>query len=221
MTATPKCPSPVSRGRPKDPRKRAAILKAAKTLFAHRGYTETSMDALAQQAGVSKLTVYSHFADKDALLTEVVISTCEAHAPTAYFDPDQPLPLTERLQRIGNGFVDLIMEEEVVGFYRMMAAHAGQDDHLAKLFFNAGPARTIGQFVALLRRAHENRELHIDDPVAAAEHFFCLLKGVHHLRVLVGCAPAPDAAHRHAHVASVIALFLRAYRPGDGGPSSH
>jgi TetR/AcrR family transcriptional regulator, mexJK operon transcriptional repressor len=208
----PCTPATAARGRPKDPRKREAILKSAKTLFATRGYIETSMDALAQQAGVSKLTVYSHFADKDALLTEVVISTCETHAPQAYFDPDQPLPLEERLLRIGSGFVDLIMDPEVVGFYRMMAAHAANDSHLATVFYNAGPARTIAQFAALLRRAHERNELCVPDAVTAAEHFFCLLKGVHHLRVLVGCAQAPDPAAREAHVASAVNLFLAAHR---------
>ncbi|KAG1258263.1 hypothetical protein G6F65_015638 [Rhizopus arrhizus] len=44
-------------GRPKDLGKRAAILEAAKALFIEQGYTGVSMDAIAAQAGVSKLTV--------------------------------------------------------------------------------------------------------------------------------------------------------------------
>ncbi len=52
-------------GRPKDLGKRAAILEAAKVLFIEQGYTGVSMDAIAAQAGVSKLTVYSHFGDKE------------------------------------------------------------------------------------------------------------------------------------------------------------
>ena len=52
-------------GRPKDPAKRLAILEAAKRLFMQNGYDGSSMDAIAAEAGVSKLTVYSHFTDKE------------------------------------------------------------------------------------------------------------------------------------------------------------
>ena len=45
--------------------KRQAILDAAKSLFLTHGYANTSMDAVATLAGVSKLTVYSHFTDKE------------------------------------------------------------------------------------------------------------------------------------------------------------
>ena len=51
-------------GRPKDPGKRAAILDAAKRLFVSQGFERVSMDQIAAEAGVSKLTVYSHFGDK-------------------------------------------------------------------------------------------------------------------------------------------------------------
>ena len=57
--------TPAARGRPKDPAKRAAILDAAEKLFLSQGFTGTSMDAVAKEAGVSKLTVYSHFSDKE------------------------------------------------------------------------------------------------------------------------------------------------------------
>ena len=50
-------------GRPKDQAKRLAILEAAKTLFMRNGYEGSSMDAIAAEAGVSKLTVYNHFTD--------------------------------------------------------------------------------------------------------------------------------------------------------------
>ena len=59
-------------GRPKDPGKGAAILDTAKRLFLALGYEGVSMDQIAADAGVSKLTVYSHFGDKDALFAEAV-----------------------------------------------------------------------------------------------------------------------------------------------------
>ncbi len=216
-TCAKTAPVAARRGRPKDPEKRQAILRAAKTLFAKRGFDTTSMDALARAAGVSKLTLYSHFADKDALFAASVVATCEAHAPPAFFDPTQPLPLRQRLLQIGRGFVDLIMDQEVIGFYRMMAAQARSDDRLGKLFYAAGPEPTVRQFALLLSIAHQQQELNVPDPKVAAEHFFCLLKGVHHLQALMACRGPLDEAERSSHVTEVVELFLRAYQlPSEG-----
>ncbi|WP_330970248.1 TetR/AcrR family transcriptional regulator, partial [Lysobacter sp. A3-1-A15] len=58
---------PAGPGRPKDLAKRAAILDAAKSMFTQYGFGGASMDQIAAEAGVSKLTVYSHFGDKETL----------------------------------------------------------------------------------------------------------------------------------------------------------
>lgn len=48
------------------------VLDAALQLFAERGIERTSMDAIALKSGVSKATIYKHWADKEALLLEVM-----------------------------------------------------------------------------------------------------------------------------------------------------
>ena len=48
------------------------VLRAALDLFGERGIDATSMDAIAQASGVSKATIYNHWADKEALLMEVM-----------------------------------------------------------------------------------------------------------------------------------------------------
>ncbi len=72
---------PQGPGRPKDMEKRAAILAAAKSLFVRNAFAGTSMDAIAAEAGVSKLTVYSHFGDKDNLFREVIRSRVQDWLP--------------------------------------------------------------------------------------------------------------------------------------------
>jgi AcrR family transcriptional regulator len=54
------------------PTRRAAILRAAATAFAERGFAATSMDDVAVAAGVTRLIVYRHFAAKDALYAAVL-----------------------------------------------------------------------------------------------------------------------------------------------------
>ncbi|HUR03151.1 MAG TPA: TetR/AcrR family transcriptional regulator [Nonomuraea sp.] len=58
----------VDRGRPRDPGNDAAILDAALDLLIERGAERTSIEAVAQRAGVAKLTVYRRWRSKEDLL---------------------------------------------------------------------------------------------------------------------------------------------------------
>lgn len=51
---------------------RAAIVEAAGTLFVELGYSRTTMEAIASQAGVATITVYSTFRTKRALLADLI-----------------------------------------------------------------------------------------------------------------------------------------------------
>ena len=53
------------------PDKHDAIIRAASEMFLAEGFDRTSLDQIAQRAGVSKQTIYSHFADKEALFKAI------------------------------------------------------------------------------------------------------------------------------------------------------
>ena len=72
--------------RPRSARAHGQVLDAALKLFAARGIEATSMDAIALASGVSKATIYKHWADKHALCLEAM----------AYLlGQDQPRPAFE------------------------------------------------------------------------------------------------------------------------------
>lgn len=52
--------------------RRDAILRAAATAFARQGFAATSMDAVANAAGITRLIVYRHFESKEALYEAVL-----------------------------------------------------------------------------------------------------------------------------------------------------
>jgi TetR/AcrR family transcriptional regulator len=52
--------------------KRVRLLRAAAPLFARHGYDRTSLAMIAVAAGVSKGLVYHYYADKDAVLADVI-----------------------------------------------------------------------------------------------------------------------------------------------------
>ena len=119
----------------------------------------------------------------------------------------------EALNHIGRGFIELVLDARTVTLHRVMIAQAGQNPRLTEVFFDAGPRRTLAEMEAFLRQAHQRGSLRIADPARAAEHFFVLLKGLRHLRILVGLDEAPGEAERDAHVRDVVDLFVRAYQP--------
>lgn len=212
---SPRAPRTVrTPGRPKDLEKKAAILDAAKRLFPLHGYEGVSMEAIAAEAGVSKLTVYNHFSDKENLFTEAVRCRCEELLPHAVFEAEAgPGQIAEGLRKIGHHFLALISSDEAIQLHRTLAARAMTDTRLAELFYMAGPQRTLEELEGFLRRAIKAGSLRVPDPARAATHFFCLLKGEHHMRMIVGCCERPSAAECRRHVDSVVDLFLRAYAP--------
>ncbi|WP_193161568.1 TetR/AcrR family transcriptional regulator [Microbulbifer hainanensis] len=204
----------AARGRPKDPAKRQAILDAAKDLFLSQGFAGTSMDAVAAEAGVSKLTVYSHFSDKETLFFSAVESKCENLMPMPMFTLAEGDSLEEMLNRIGVAFLGMIDGEDSVRLLRVMCAMAAQDEAMTRLFYEAGPQRTLNGMTRFLSRAAELGLLRLDDPTGAAEFFFGMLQGgCRHIQVLIGCCEAPGEEEKRERVAEAARLFMRAYSP--------
>ena len=204
--------SSVGPGRPKDPAKREAILEAAKRLFLCNGYDGSSMEAIASEAGVSKLTVYSHFTDKETLFSEAVKAKCAEQLPALYFQLAEGAPLEKVLLNIARGFHRLINSHEAIALTRLMAAQAGQNPAFRAVLRGRAEAgdRRDG---TPLEQARSGK-LAFPDARHAAEHFFMLVKGCANYRLLIGCAEPLDEAEGERHVEEVVALFLRAFAAG-------
>jgi TetR/AcrR family transcriptional repressor of mexJK operon len=204
-------------GRPKDLEKRAAILEAAKRLFPEHGFEGTSMDTIAAAAGVSKLTVYSHFKDKETLFVEAVRVKCVQQMPAELFSVDATGSVREQLNVIAHAFFNLITAKDSISLHRLLTTGAGSSIKLAQMFWEAGPQMLLTGFADFLRHEVAAGQLDIPDITRAASQFFCLIKGDLHARLLCGCGGAPfTEAEINEHLEATVDLFLRAYavRPG-------
>ncbi len=206
--------APASRGRPKDPAKRQAILHAAKHLFLTHGFTGTSMDAVASAAGVSKLTVYSHFSDKETLFSDAIEDKCCSQMPVVMFTLEPGVPVEEMLQQIGEAFLEMLYHEDSMKLMRLISAVGAQDQTMANLFYEAGPMRTRNEMTRFLDRACALEQLNIPDTERASELFFGMLQGgCTHIQIMLGCAGPPGKAEIAKHVAEVVRVFTRGYQP--------
>lgn len=218
VSRTPACPSRTGGpGRPKDLEKRAAVLEAAKVLFLRNGFEGASMDAIAAAAGVSKLTVYSHFSDKETLFGEAIRDKCAQLVPESLFAESAGGRLREQLESIGRAYFALVTDRDAIALHRLVASDGRAGSNLSRLYWDAGPHRMHSAFKGFLERAVESRQLDIDDVPRAASQFLCLLRGELHARRLCGCTEpiAPEAIDSHIH--ATVDMFLRAYAaPGSG-----
>ncbi|HVC56722.1 MAG TPA: TetR/AcrR family transcriptional regulator [Stellaceae bacterium] len=188
-----------------------AILAAAEHAFLAAGFGAVTMDAIARQAGVSKATVYAHFAGKEELFGAVVAHLSERRFDKFSAEALDPIDIAASLTTIAARFLDLVLSPEAIALNRIIIGEVTRFPVLGQVFWEAGPARTRVQIEAFLRRAAAAGSLTLTDPQLAAEQFVALARGEIHLRSLLRLEAPGDPAALDAAVASTVALFLRAF----------
>jgi TetR/AcrR family transcriptional repressor of mexJK operon len=213
-------PSPASQvrlGRPRDPAKVESILDASWRLFLAHGVEPVSVDAIAAEAGVAKATVYAYFPDKRALFQEGVrreMAKIEAAQRLARMPaPDQTL--REVLTDFGTGIMRFLASPGAVDFYGSLSGELRRDPELARMFYEAGPGRTLANLTAILRGPLA-RDLAIPDATAAAEMLMGLWQGMTSYRLMLGIDPDEVARSIPRRVETGVAVFMRAFGPGEG-----
>ncbi|PPU92157.1 TetR/AcrR family transcriptional regulator [Xanthomonas albilineans] len=191
--------------------KRAAILEAAMHMFTELGFGRVSMDGIAARAGVSKLTVYSHYGDKETLFAEAVRAQCQTLLPDDLFGHPLKGPLRTQLMEIGLAYFAMISSEDAMATHRMMLSPGTGDEHVREMFWNAGPKRTRQDLAQLLQAHAAAGELEIADLGLAASQFFCLVRGELLTLMMCGLCRDPSPAQIQAHVQASVDFFLRAY----------
>jgi TetR/AcrR family transcriptional repressor of mexJK operon len=204
-------------GRPKDMEKRAAILAAASRLFLEYGFARATMEAIAQAAGVSKLTVYNHFTDKAGLFEALIHAKCEDSFGPHEFIELAPLGVEAALTRIAQSFVALMFHPEVISLQRVLMTNTGSESGLNRTYWQSGPAPTLAGLAELLTRFDREGLLAVPDRTRAADQFFSMLKGIDHLRALVGVGEPLSAAEQRGLADAAVAMFMRAYAPSGRG----
>jgi TetR/AcrR family transcriptional repressor of mexJK operon len=199
------------RGRPPSAAKRTAILAAATDAFLRAGYRDTSLDAVAAAAGVSKQTIYSHFSDKDSLFMAAV-DAARTRTGAGAGDPP-PITATDlrgSLTAFGEAVLEVSMSEEVAALRRIMIAELGRRPALRERWNSGGPNAAAMHLAAELHRLVEQGVLELGDLGTAVTQFFALLGGPANNRSLYGVVPLAPADRREI-ATSAADLFVRAY----------
>jgi TetR/AcrR family transcriptional repressor of mexJK operon len=204
-------PGPGRAGRPKDAAKRAAILAAAKALFARDGFEHVTMEAVASLAGVSKMTVYSHFKDKEALFEAFITATADGMLGVVAV-PQPGAGLADLLCGVGRSFMAVVVGPEFCAANARLPATLRANHDLALRFYAAGPLRVRTALAAVIASAAEAGELAVDDAMLAAADLVSLWLGYRGEMMRLGLAEPAGPEEIGAMVARGTGVFLRAYR---------
>lgn len=200
------------RGRPSDPGKHEAILQHARRMFTRLGFDGTSMDELAQHAGVSKATIYNHFDSKEALFEATFDLLLQQLPPPSELIGRPRGDLAERLHAVGSGLYRLATSPLMVDIQRMLILARDTPQSGQRSFWQQSIAPYQHAFSELLHEQADAGQLAIDDFERATSQFFSLAASEPFIRLLMGETGEPDKAT--AHVAAAVRTFLRAHARG-------
>lgn len=189
-----------------DPKRTQVILEAAGDVFCQEGYMRASMDRVARAAGVSKATLYNHFADKSALFRAAVRRVSETFVLELDGLGLDRLDLSTALERLGCHFLEFLLTERNLSVVRAVLAESQHDPQLGRAFHESGPAIAQQAVAHLLARRMVCGDLPTVDSLRAARHYVALLRGDLFWRALLRVPVAPEELP--PHVKSIVSHFL-------------
>jgi TetR/AcrR family transcriptional regulator, mexJK operon transcriptional repressor len=206
-------------------RKRRTILDAAAAAFLDNGYARTSMDEIAALAGVSKPTVYKHFASKERLFSEIVLTTIDKFTEP-FYDEVRSLEDSDdieiELRHLAHRLLGMVMKPELLQIRRLVIGEAGSFPDLGRTFHERGPGRAIAALTTEFELLAERGALRLDDPPLAAAHFNWLILSIPlNQAMLCGGDEPPTQIELERYADGGVCAFLAAYGPRRGHDVSH
>lgn len=92
---------------------RAALLDAARALFAERGVADTSRDDVAERAGVTRGALYHHFPSKNAVAVAVIGALDDELSARVIAAAAKGSDAFDRLRRAARAYIDACAEPDV------------------------------------------------------------------------------------------------------------
>jgi AcrR family transcriptional regulator len=188
------------------------VRECALQLFLEHGYEGTSMDAIAREAGTTKMSLYGRFSSKEELFLSVLHwATQRPDWPVPEPEPPDLDDLEGALTSIARTALQRALDPSMVQLGRIAVSQAARFPDLARRQAIAFWPRQ--QLVADLLERHAARgAITADDPEILAEHFLGMVAGMPARLASYGIQRDPADQDRHTRTA--IELFVRGLRPG-------
>lgn len=186
---------------------RQRIITSATERFLGDGYSNTSLDQVAKDAGVTKPTVYSHFKSKKGLFDAVIqqFTSSPMKELAGLLEPTED-PRTDLIE-FGDFFMVRSFEKDALRWKRLAAAESMTHPEVGEAFYEAGPAQLLSRLAMYFDLQTKAGRLSVSDSAGSAEQFIGTLLGLDSLRSQIG-KPLPSAAKRKRRCRDAVDLFM-------------
>lgn len=192
-------------------RKRRDILSGATAVFRERGYHGTSMDAIVTSTGISKPTLYRHFASKEELFKAILQDEAERLNIRLEQALNDTGPSSERLTRFAKAYAQAALDPDMMAMARIAIGIALELPELSQHYYDAAHSVTTGICVQLFENMQERGEIAVDDLELAAEQFRALVLTSYYGPLLYRPTRKPSARALDYTIRKGVDVFLRAY----------
>jgi TetR/AcrR family transcriptional repressor of mexJK operon len=191
------------------------LLDVATHLFMERGFDGTSIDAVAEAAGLSKPTAYARYHDKRDLFVAVLRGWIRRWlAPVSAAAEAQAIEgcaknIRTILHELSRHMIAYTLAPEAGACQRILSAQAVQFPELA-IANEEGWLRAVRGVASILRQSAARGQIKVDDPELAADMFLNLVLGHPKRLAFYSIATDPETAERHRKAA--VDFFLSGIR---------
>ena len=161
--------------------KRCAIIAAATAVFVRDGYVGASIDAIAEEANVSRQTIYNQIGDKERLFVEVVRGINEQGSArlveTLATFPDAPQDIGRELVEFAIRLTrNCLCDEGSRALRKLIENEGSRYPELFETWKDYGPGKNWPAISALFARLAHDGDIELDDPDLAARQFMALIR---------------------------------------------
>jgi len=195
--------------------KAQVVLEAARKVFLQNGFSAATTDMIQREAGVSKSTVYAHYANKEALFAAVIESECAAFIRRVDELELGDMDLETRLRQLAVTYLGIVLSPRALAQYRVVSAEAPKFPELAHRFYQAGPQRLVAFITGVLARAAEAGELALGGLGAdvAALAFTGIVRSDLRMHYVLHPDARPSSAQIERWAELSVQIFLQGFAP--------
>jgi AcrR family transcriptional regulator len=184
------------------------ILDAALKVFAATGYTGTTMDAVAAEAGVTKPTLYSYFPSKDALFQAMMLGKRDLmldvfEHPTGNMVAD--------LHGFAWAYADTVMRPDMLSLARLIIGEVGRFPEIGRAYQASGPDHLLRGITRYLEAQRDAGRLEFDDAELAAQDLWGLILSAPRTQAMYMPDALPDRDTLARYITNGLRVFLKAY----------
>jgi AcrR family transcriptional regulator len=185
------------------------ILEAALTVFARMGYSGTTMDAVAAEAGLSKPTLYQYFPAKDALFAAMMQAKRDEMLDV--FEHPSPQGMVHDLWTFAWDYADTVMRPDLLSLARLIIGEVQRFPEIGRAYQASGPDRVLKGIMDYLSTQRTQGRLGFDDTEMTAQDLWGLILSAPRTQALYLPDKPPDQATIFRTVCNGLRVFLKAY----------